>query len=374
MEFNFGTGPHKGRRKGTKKSRRSKHQNRREVLRADAQDRRLDNDRRENERRHEAAKRKAVAVLKALEMQKAAQLVAQTAMIEPLVTILSFIFSGAINFSIGGFGGIAALVALVPHEFGHFHAVLRMGYRPHLFRFWPFGAIMKLPEMTSKSHKAHIAFGGPFYGLLFTICTTVIWLIATNGSSGTETGVSHNLFTLALVSLIINLFNLIPLRPLDGGWIVHGMDGVWPKWLTRLGYLILLVITVRFLFSTVFVVWILVVGYMSPAKWLSRKMNVRKWRYIISFLLTLLLVVWIHHDHILKAWTLATALGEAASVIIAMLFTFRYERTWRFPERYPDDDTERESVDPREGKSMRVKAFALFFALLANLAVLFFAL
>ena len=375
MEFNFTGGPPKGRRGNSKKTRRQERNDRRNKNRDESLERRLDDDRRARERRHEATKRRAVAVLKALEMERIARLVIATTMIEPLVMLLTFVLSGAVNFSIGGFGGIAILVSLLPHEFGHFHAVLRTGYRPHWFRFWPFGALMKLPEMASRSHKARIAFGGPFYGFLFTAFTTAIWLLVSRGSAPNDGGATHDLFILALVSLLMNLFNMITLLPLDGGRMVHGMDGAWPKWLTRLGYVILAVVTWKYTISTLFLVWILVVGYLVPPQNLSKRINVRKWRFVLSLTLTFVILFWQYGDYVHAAWSIAKVVGEATSTALALLFTRRSMCEWRFPERYShEEDSEDEYVDPREGRSMRLKFFALLAALLVNLVVLIVAL
>lgn len=375
MEFNFTGGPPKGRRKSPKKSRRGSKPDRRQKAREESEDRRLENDRREAERRHEATKRRAVAVLKRLEMQRIASMVIATTMIEPLVMALTFILSGAVNFSLGGFGGVAILVALLPHEFGHFHAALRAGYRPHWFRFWPFGALMKLPEMTSRSHKAYIALGGPFYGFLFTALTTAIWLVVTPSEMRSGEGVSHDLFVLALVSLLMNLFNLIMLRPLDGGRMVHGMDGAWPKWLTRVGYVILAAITLRYQLTTLYLVWVLVIGYLELPLRFAARVNIRKWRFILALLATIGILLWQWSDYAHKAWSLAQISGEIASTVLAAMFTLRYYNGWRFPERYPhEEDTEEDHVDLREGRSMRLKSFALFLAYLVNLVVLFLAL
>jgi Zn-dependent protease len=90
--------------------------------------------------------------------------------------------------------------------------------------FIPFvGAVIAMKEMPKNGYvEALVALGGPAVGTLGAIVCLVV--AAATGS----------LFWYALAStgFLINLFNMIPISPLDGGRIV----GVISRWLWAAGY------------------------------------------------------------------------------------------------------------------------------------------
>lgn len=113
------------------------------------------------------------------------------------------------------FGIILALV-LLAHELGHVAAFRSYGLRVRAPIFLPFlGALTAGAAPTSLEDGAYIALAGPLAGLLLAaICYAMalatsdpFWMLATN------------------ISIVLNLFNLVPVVPLDGGRIIHA---VWP--------------------------------------------------------------------------------------------------------------------------------------------------
>jgi Zn-dependent protease len=99
------------------------------------------------------------------------------------------------------------------HECGHFVAMKLFGYHNVKMFFVPlFGAAV----MGTNAHapgwkKAVVALMGPVPGIVIGIVLTVVTLLTNNVQVG----------KVALMFLLINGFNLLPLVPLDGGWLLN---------------------------------------------------------------------------------------------------------------------------------------------------------
>jgi Zn-dependent protease len=109
---------------------------------------------------------------------------------------------------------IAAITVVVfVHELGHFLAMKAFGYRDPTIFFLPFlGAATagEKPDATVRE-EVLVLLAGPMPGLLLGLV-----LLAVAPASG-----SPVLTAFAWTFLAINLFNLLPVYPLDGGRIVH---------------------------------------------------------------------------------------------------------------------------------------------------------
>ena len=144
------------------------------------------------------------------------------------------------------------VVVLVVHEFGHYLAAWFSGYTPHWWLHIPFmGALMRAPDFTSRHDEAFVAYGGPFVGGVFSLLLFSIWMIAPLPREW-----SAVLYLLVFASVILNLFNLIPLAPLDGGRITQAIHPVF-RWI---GFTMLCVVSYFYHEASFAVVWILVIG------------------------------------------------------------------------------------------------------------------
>lgn len=108
--------------------------------------------------------------------------------------------------------GIVALIFV--HELGHYVAARERGLDVGLPMFIPFvGAFIALREQPMNAEtEAYIAYAGPFIGTLGAFACYIL---------GRNAGGADAIFWLALAKtgFILNLFNLIPVSPLDGGRI-----------------------------------------------------------------------------------------------------------------------------------------------------------
>ncbi len=106
----------------------------------------------------------------------------------------------------------AGLVALIfIHECGHALAARLNGIKTGIMVFIPFMGAFVTADMAERSLTldAFIGIMGPVVGTLASVLCALIYLP------------THNPFWLALASwgFFVNLFNLLPTPPLDGGWI-----------------------------------------------------------------------------------------------------------------------------------------------------------
>lgn len=103
--------------------------------------------------------------------------------------------------------GIILLVFI--HEMGHFYAARIKGISVELPVFTPLGAYVRLSSASSAKDEAFVAYAGPLVGGLVSL--VVLALAPVLGS--------NLLFSLGVWGAVINLLNLVPLEPLDGGKI-----------------------------------------------------------------------------------------------------------------------------------------------------------
>jgi Zn-dependent protease len=110
------------------------------------------------------------------------------------------------------------------HEAGHAIVMKRLGLHAGAPVFIPFvGAVIAMKSLPRNAYvEALVGIGGPVLGSAGAlVCLIVAW----------STG-SLLWYSLASTGFLLNLFNLIPVSPLDGGRIV----GVISRWLWAAGY------------------------------------------------------------------------------------------------------------------------------------------
>ena len=95
------------------------------------------------------------------------------------------------------------------HELGHWVAMRAFGHRDATIRFIPFfgAATMTTKQFAKLSHEMVVLLAGPVPGMILGLALIQLSLAGVSG---------YTLFAgIALVSL--NVVNLLPLHPLDGG-------------------------------------------------------------------------------------------------------------------------------------------------------------
>lgn len=143
----------------------------------------------------------------------------KSAIIAPFFTF--FLSLATYGLWLGWAAGAGLVVHLLVHEFGHYVAARKQGVRASLPKFNPlFGAWVSHDDPHHDLKTAIIALGGPCAGLVLSFICLGVWAF---------TGmVSHFWLWMAAIGLLLNLSNLIPVRPLDGG---HVLEKFWPSYM-----------------------------------------------------------------------------------------------------------------------------------------------
>ena len=120
-----------------------------------------------------------------------------------LVSIAAYAWIGGLPFAIG------FVLLIFVHELGHVLELRRQGVPASAPLFIPFlGAVIGMRELPHDAwREARVALAGPILG---SVGAAACWV------AGEATG-SDLLVALAFVGFFLNLFNLIPIVPLDGG-------------------------------------------------------------------------------------------------------------------------------------------------------------
>jgi Zn-dependent protease len=142
---------------------------------------------------------------------------------------------------------LVLLLVLLAHELGHYFAFRAYGLPASLPRFVPFlGAFTAGAIPDSLEDDAYIALAGPLTGLgLAAACYAVA-------------STTHDRFWFACadISAFLNLFNMIPMPPFDGGRVINA---VWPPlWIG--GFLAFIAFA---LWAHIFVVFIIIIGVLG---------------------------------------------------------------------------------------------------------------
>lgn len=150
--------------------------------------------------------------------------------------IALLIISAAVSFAVYAMiltwpVGLGLTLLIFAHEMGHFVVIRAKGLPVRLPIFIPLmGAfvLMGVGPMDARD-EAEIALAGPFAGTLGSIACVIAY-IPTH---------QPTLLTIAFINLAINLFNMLPLGPLDGGRATRAIS----KWLLALWLIVLVVIS-----------------------------------------------------------------------------------------------------------------------------------
>ncbi len=163
---------------------------------------------------------------------------------------------------------IGFVLLLLLHELGHVIALRREGIKASAPIFIPFlGAVIASKSLgKDAAAEARVGLAGPILGSIATLVPLAIWLI-----TGDEFWRA-----LAYLGFFLNLFNLIPVVPLDGGRAMAALSPL--VWIIGLAGLIV----VAFLYPSPILILIVVFGaYESYRRWKSRNLPQNQAYYAI---------------------------------------------------------------------------------------------
>ncbi|PIT88039.1 MAG: hypothetical protein COU29_03435 [Candidatus Magasanikbacteria bacterium CG10_big_fil_rev_8_21_14_0_10_36_32] len=180
-----------------------------------------------------------------------------------VLSMISFAFFFKICFPFdlltSGKLGIMLIVLIYVHEQGHAWAFKKCGISVKGIFFIPFLGAVTMSQTDSKtdfeqntSHtaEAFIYFMGPIWGLILGVIATGVYILT-----------DIRLFAdIAFWSVFLNLFNLVPLMPMDGGGVVKAIGFSVKRWfgLVLMGIFILAAFVLSCVFIQGWVGWLVV--------------------------------------------------------------------------------------------------------------------
>ena len=130
------------------------------------------------------------------------------------------ISGGVIPWLLGFAAVIGLFVGVLLHEFGHSLVAMRYGYQIESITLWLLGGLANFTEFPENwKHEFWIAVAGPIVSLgVGAACYAVFWL--------TPAGSNAVLFVfgyLALLNVVLAVFNMLPAFPMDGGRVLRAL-------------------------------------------------------------------------------------------------------------------------------------------------------
>jgi Zn-dependent protease len=143
-----------------------------------------------------------------------------------LVSVAAYAWIWGWRFAVG------FVLLILVHELGHVFELRRQGVPASAPLFIPFlGAVVGMKQMPKNAwHEAQVALAGPILGSLGALA---VWIAG-------EALDSELLVALAFTGFFLNLFNLLPVSPLDGGRAIAAVHPV--LWAAGLAVLLGLVL------------------------------------------------------------------------------------------------------------------------------------
>jgi Zn-dependent protease len=108
----------------------------------------------------------------------------------------------------------ALIIAIMLHEYGHVLGYRLVGHSSPVFRLAPFGGVALSREpFRSEAESAFVSLMGPG----FSVALLAVAAFLAKMLESTAPFASDYLFSLLTLAGVLNLFNMLPLFPLDGG-------------------------------------------------------------------------------------------------------------------------------------------------------------
>lgn len=148
----------------------------------------------------------------------------------------------------GPWFGIGLVLLIFIHEMGHIVALRLKGYETNGPVFIPFlGAAIFAPKFEDRDTEAFVGYGGPFLGTIAALACLAAWPFAEGKNA-------EILLILSYVGVFLNLFNMIPISPLDGGRITQAIG----SWFKYVGVVVLFAYTVAVRQPGLILIWLFV--------------------------------------------------------------------------------------------------------------------
>jgi Zn-dependent protease len=169
-----------------------------------------------------------------------------------LVSVAAYSFLFGWSFAVG------FVILLLVHEMGHVIELRRQGLKASAPMFIPFmGAVISARSLGDNAlAEARVGLAGPILGSIGSAACILVWHATGNDMWR----------ALAFTGFFLNLFNLLPVVPLDGGRAMAAMA----PWMWFVGFAALVPIAFIFPNPIIFLI-VLIGGYETYKRWQLRK-------------------------------------------------------------------------------------------------------
>ncbi len=176
-----------------------------------------------------------------------------------LVTFVSMAISAFVYaFLLGPWFAVGFVLMLFIHEMGHVMAMKMKGMPTSAPVFIPMlGAVIFAPRFKNREDEAYVGIAGPLVGGVAAVALFGVWFLLPQRS--------EIVLLLSHTAIFLNLFNLVPISPLDGGRTTQ-IVGEWFKYLGLLG---LLLFTLYIRQPSILLIWILILQDTKLRPWLK---------------------------------------------------------------------------------------------------------
>ncbi|MBI2108699.1 MAG: hypothetical protein HYT93_00760 [Parcubacteria group bacterium] len=158
----------------------------------------------------------------------------------------------AYAFWLGPWFAIGLVLMIFIHEMGHVIAMRIKGFEATTPVFIPFlGAAIFAPKFENRDDEAYVGYGGPLVGSAAAVILFLIYFLLDASST-----VAHIVLITSYAAVFINLFNMIPLSPLDGGRVTQAIGA----WFQHIGLLTFAGVSILLKEPVLLLIWILILG------------------------------------------------------------------------------------------------------------------
>ncbi len=187
----------------------------------------------------------AVAV-KAPKLLKLLKVVKLMKFAKPVITMVTIVISlCAYAIIYNPWIAVGLVAVLFVHEMGHVIAMNKEGFKTSGPVFIPFlGAALFAPKDMNRRQEAVIGIGGPILGSLFSFLLIGLYFLFE----------AKWLLIMGYMGIFLNLFNMIPISPLDGGRVTQAVG----KYFKFIGLAMLIAVTIALKSPGILLIWIIV--------------------------------------------------------------------------------------------------------------------
>jgi len=128
--------------------------------------------------------------------------------------------AGLTPWALGLAAGIGLFVGVLLHEFGHSLVAMRYGYEIDSITLWLLGGLASFTEFPEDwKHEFWIAVAGPIVSLGVGAACYGVFFLAPTGSNAVLFVFGY----LALLNVVLAVFNMLPAFPMDGGRVLRAL-------------------------------------------------------------------------------------------------------------------------------------------------------